>query len=125
MKQDRLSRTLGAQFLDPYSGFRTNAVTCPTIADTVPTTNSFWPPSLGSLAAFLRPTDRLHSESCPLCVGLCIKHLEEVRFPIAHVDQPRLRHLGGQVHQITVVMNPDEGLFLLDWYGVRGPVVFR
>ena len=75
MKQDRLSRTLGAQFLDPYSGFRTNAVTCPTIADTVPTTNSFWPPSLGSLAAFLRPTDRLHSESCPLCVGLCTINL--------------------------------------------------
>ena len=77
-KQDRLSRTLCAQFLDlepavfttPSKRIPTKTDTIPTIADTVPKTASFCPPSLESLSAFLRPSVRLPSNSCPLCVGL-------------------------------------------------------
>ena len=45
-------------------------------------------------------------------LALFVEQLEEVGFPVAHVDQPRLRYLGSQFHQIAVMLDPDKGLLL-------------
>jgi len=45
---------------------------------------------------------------------LFIKELEKIRFPITDVNDLRLWHGASQFHQITVMLNPDKGLFFLD-----------
>jgi riboflavin synthase len=54
---------------------------------------------------------------------LLVEQFEEIRLTVAHLDQAGVRHLGGQVHQIAVVLNPCEGLLLLHGNGACGPIV--
>ena len=45
---------------------------------------------------------------------LLIEELEEIGFPITDVNYIRLWHGASQFHQITMMFNPDKGLFFLD-----------
>lgn len=47
-------------------------------------------------------------------ITLLVKELEKIRFSITYVNEPCLRHRTGQCHQVTMMFDPDKGLFFLN-----------
>ena len=72
---------------------------------------------LGYIAVILGPYQQIDAR----VLALLVEQLKEVRLPVAHLDQSRMRHLGRQFNQIAVMFDPGESVLLFDRNLEGGP----